>query len=330
MACYSGPKYLIYGTGALGSVFGGLMHIQGADVTFIGRGRYFEGIQKNGLTITGIWGDHFVPPGEIKSFTDQSNINEKFQVILLCVKSIDTDSAAARAAPFLDDNGIMVSMQNGLGNWEKISAQVGDARTVGGRVIFGAETLEPGKVKISAYADKVLIGEVFAPVNKSLLKALDEDLNAADIPTSLASKDEIHSATWDKVITNSALNPLGAILEVTYGKLRDDPETMDIMRHVIIEAFAVMKAMGVRPPFETVDDFYKPFMERLMHGTDHHPSMLQDIMKGRITEIDTLNGAISRYGKEVGVPTPYNDLITALVKFKEKPRNRLQEKTFVK
>lgn len=134
---------------------------------------------------------------------------------------------------------------------------MGDGRTVGGRVIFGAETLEPGKVKVSVYADKVLIGEVFAPVNNSLLKALEEDLNASGIPTSVVPRDEIHSATWDKVITNSALNPLGAILEVTYGKLRDDPETRDVMGQVIVEAFAVMEAKGVRLPFRTTDDCYK-------------------------------------------------------------------------
>jgi 2-dehydropantoate 2-reductase len=322
MAGYSRPRYLIFGTGALGSVFGGLMHLREADVTFIGRGRHFDETLKNGLRITGIWGDHFIPPEEIKGFTDQSDIDEKFNVILLCVKSTDTSSAAAKAAPLLDDNGIMVSMQNGLGNWDKISAHVGDRRTVGGRVIFGAEIPESGTVKVTVCADKVLIGEVFVLTNNPLLKDLEKDLNAACIPTSLVSRDEIHSATWEKVIINSALNSIGAILEVTYGKLRDNPETREAIRHVIIEAFAVMEAIAVKPPLRTTDDFYDLLMKRLISATDHHPSMLQDIMKGRVTEIDTLNGAISKYGKEAGVPTPYNDLLTALVKFKEKPENR--------
>jgi 2-dehydropantoate 2-reductase len=214
-------------------------------------------------------------------------------------------------------------VQNGLGNWEKIAAQVGDGRTVGGRVIFGAETLEPGTVKVSACADKVLLGEVFDPVNDSLLKELEEDLNASGIPTSVVSRDEMHSAIWDKVITNSALNPLGAILEVTYGRLRDDPEARAVMRQVIAEAFAVMEAKGVRLPFKTTDDCYQVLMKRLLPATDHRSSMLQDIAMGRKTEIDTLSGAISRYGKEVGVPTPYNDLLTSLIKVKEAPGNRL-------
>jgi len=323
MADHSKPRYLIFGTGSLGSVIGGLMHLQGADVTFVGRGRYFDGVLEKGLRITGIWGDHFIPPGEIKGLTGQPDINDKFHVILLCVKATDTGSASAIAAPLLDDEGIMVSVQNGLGNWETIAAQVGDGRTVGGRVIFGAETLEPGTVKVSACADKVLLGEVFAPVNDSLLKALEEDLNASGIPTLVVSRDEMHSAIWDKVITNSALNPLGAILEVTYGRLRDDPEARAVMRQVIAEAFAVMEAKGVRLPFKTTDDCYQVLMKRLLPATDHRSSMLQDIAMGRKTEIDTLSGAISRYGKEVGVPTPYNDLLTALIKFKEAPGNRL-------
>jgi 2-dehydropantoate 2-reductase len=84
-----------------------------------------------------------------------------------------------------------------------------------------------------------------------------------------------------------------------------------------------MEAKGVRLPFRTTDDCYRLLMKRLLPATDHRSSMLQDIVVGRKTEIDTLSGAISRYGKEVGVPTPYNDLLTALIKFKETPGNRL-------
>ncbi len=318
MIDFAKPKYLVFGTGALGSVFGGLLQENGCDVTYVGRGEHFKVVSEKGLKIIGIWGEHYISASQVKGLSDSTNISGKFSVILLCVKSMHTDTAASQAAQLLEENGIMVSIQNGLDNWETIANHVGENRTVGARVIFGAEITEPGVAKVTVIADKVLLGEPFVPVNRSLLEAVNEDLNRAGIPTGLVSSEDIRSALWVKVLYNSALNPLSAILEVTYGELGQRQETREIMRKVIKEIFQVMVKKEVRVPFKDSDDYYNFFMEKQLPPTvNHHSSMLQDINRGRQTEIDALNGAISQYAIELGTETPYNDFLTALIRFKQ-------------
>lgn len=149
--------------------------------------------------------------------------------------------------------------------------------------------------------------------------AVEADLNSSCIPTRIVKSEEIWAALWAKVLYNCALNPLSAILEVPYGALGQQAETRQIMNRVVSEIFDVMKAKGVIVPFCDADDYFRFFMERLLPATvDHRSSMLQDMMMGRQTEIDALNGAISQYGRKLGLPTPYNDLICALIKFKER------------
>lgn len=318
MTQQSRPKYLIFGTGALGSVFGGFLQESGCDVTYVGRGEHFRAIRENGLKITGIWGEHSIPASRIKGFSDSSMIREKFSAILLCVKSMHTDEAAVQAEPLLEDDGIMVSIQNGLNNWETVANHVSEKRTVGSRVIFGAEIPEPGVAKVTVIADEVLLGEPFGPVNRSLLEAVKRDLNKAGIPTGVVSADDIRSALWVKVLYNSALNPLSAILEVPYGKLGKNQETREIMRKVLEEIFQVMEKKGIKVPFNNSAEYYRFFIEKQLPPTaDHHSSMLQDISGGRLTEIDALNGAISQYAKELGIETPYNDFLTSLIRFKQ-------------
>jgi 2-dehydropantoate 2-reductase len=113
------------------------------------------------------------------------------------------------------------------------------------------------------------------------------------------------------------------MLEVPYGKLGENEEARDIIRVIIKEIFLVCQALGVTLPYKGADDYYLYLLETLLPPTaSHHASMLQDIQAGRRTEIDALNGAISRYAGELGISTPYNDLMTDLIKFKEKPQNQ--------
>jgi len=313
----SSPGYLIYGAGAIGSVLGGFLQEAGAAVTFHGRGGHFRAMQESGLHITGIWGEHHIPAGEI-SVLDPSAAGA-FSMILLCVKARDTLEAAAQAAPLLTDDGIMLSMQNGLNNWESIAGQVGQHRTAGSRVIFGSEIVEPGHVRVTVNADDVLLGEPFSPANRPLLKRLEADLLKSGIPARVVGRDEIWAAIWGKVLYNCSLNPLGALLGVPYGRLGESEHTRGIIRHVIEEIFLVMQARDVCVPYRDADDYYHFLLDRQLPPTaEHRASMLQNITAGRMTEIDALNGAISRYGRELSISTPYNDLLTALIKFKER------------
>ena len=317
------PSYLIYGAGALGSVLGGFLQKTGRSVTYAGRGAHFQALQEYGLKITGIWGDHFIPPEKIDVLTSPAAPEKRYSTILLCVKSKDTEAASLEAAPLLQEDGIMVSIQNGLNNWETIARHVGERRTVGARVIFGAEIPVPGQAKVTVNADDVLLGEPFSPANRLLLQTLQEDLSLSGVPTRIVGKDGIRAALWGKVLYNCSLNPLGAILEVPYGRLGENEETRNIIRIVIKEIFLVCEALAVALPYRGADDYYHYLMETQLPPTvDHRASMLQDILAGRKTEIEALNGAISRYARDLGISTPYNDLLTLLIKFKEKPQNR--------
>jgi 2-dehydropantoate 2-reductase len=304
-------KYLVMGAGALGSVFGGLLAEKGRDVTFVGLDAHVTTMAETGLKITGIWGDHFIE--DVRAYYGTDNLEGTFDVVLLSVKSYFTADVIRQTLPFIHADTLVFSIQNGLGNWESIAQTMGWNRTVGARVIFGAAIDCPGTARVTVYADKVLLGSPTGDVPVEKIQAVCDDLNDAGIPTALS--DEIASSLWGKVLYNCSLNPLGAILNVPYGRLSDTPEVLDVMHRIIEEIFAVAQAKGIRMEYADPDEYYRFLIEKQLPPTaTHRSSMLQDMELGRRTEIDALNGAISRYGKELGIPTPVNDVITAVIK----------------
>jgi 2-dehydropantoate 2-reductase len=312
-------KYLIYGAGALGSIFGGLLQLSGQDVTYLGLGPHYEKILAHGIRITGIWGEFHVP--KIRGFhTPEELQNEQFDAVLVCVKSTDTHLVASSAAKLAKSDGLVLSIQNGLNNVETLAKAAGNHRTIGGRIIFGADIPELGTAKVTVYADKVLLGCPFGKTNSALLEQITMDLNHAKIPTAI--EPNIMAFIWGKVLYNGALNPLGAILEVPYGKLGEHPATKDLMHGILTEIFQVMAAKNIQVPYASADVYFTYLMEKQLPPTaEHRSSMLQDIKAGRKTEIMALNGAICGYGKELGIPTPLNEMITKLIQFKENLQN---------
>jgi 2-dehydropantoate 2-reductase len=312
-------RYLVAGTGALGSVFGGLLEHSGRPVTFLGRGRHFERARDQGLEIDGIWGDFHVGP--ITAASLQSPPGEPYDVILLCVKSFATQEACRQLRSWLASCGLIVSVQNGLGNLEIIAQEFGKSRTIGARVIFGAQVARPGLVTVTVYAAPVLLGALDPELPGEKLARVAADLNRAGIPTEVVA--DIVPPLWDKVLYNCALNPLGAILGAPYGALGDDPQTCELMRLIIEEIYRVARAKGVKLHRPEAADYFRHFLENLVPPTAAHwPSMWQDLQAGRRTEIEALNGAICRYGREMGVPTPYNETVSRLIRFIE---NRLTD-----
>ena len=304
-------RYLVMGAGALGSVFGGLLAEKGRQVTFVGLDDHLKAMQDRGLTIRGIWGDHVIP--EVRAFYGVQGLQGAFDIVLLSVKSYNTSRVIQQALPFMHDRTLVFSIQNGLGNWEAIARVVGWNRTVGARVIFGAEIEEPGVARVTVYADKVLLGSPSGDVPEERILRVADDFNQAGIPTALS--DHIESSLWGKVLYNCSLNALGAILNVPYGHLETVPELRETLRRIISEIFAVAKAKGVALPYAGPEEYYRFLMqEQLPPTAAHRSSMLQDLDRGNLTEIDALNGAIVRYGKDLSVPTPVNEVVTAIIK----------------
>lgn len=305
------------GTGALGTVFGGLLIRAGQTVDFIGRGEHFEVLRQRGLAIDGIWGEVQVGPIRVAP----ANPAAGYDVILLCVKSFDTAAACRQLKSWLAPQGLVISIQNGLGNLEIISRECGPAAAVGGRVIFGAKISRPGLATVTVYADKVLLGALSGNNQPPHLHQVATHLNEAGIPTALV--DTIITHIWEKALYNCALNPLGAILGVTYGELAANSQTRELMSAIINEIYLVARAKGIPLQHPTAPVYFKHFLERLVPPTAaHHPSMWQDLQQGRQTEIEALNGAICRYATQFGLATPYNETICALIRFLQAARGK--------
>jgi 2-dehydropantoate 2-reductase len=311
---------LVMGAGAVGSAVGGFLAQAGHRVFLVGRSPHMAAIREQGLRIEGIWGEHLIRG--LRTFTSVQEVpREYFDLVLVTTKSYDTREAAEQVLPLLSEDSLVISLQNGLGNVETISEIVGDHRAVGGRLIFGIRIPEAGRAEITVYADKVMLGSPSHKVDFARLEAIAAAFTEAGIPTEATL--EIGQFIWGKVFYNCCLNPLSALLEVTYGELIEHFETRQIMTSVIEEIFAVAAAKGMGLAWRSPLEYQQILFGRLIPDTyAHHASMLQDVMRGNRTEIDALNGAIARLGEETGVPTPVNSMLTQLIKVKERVGKR--------
>jgi 2-dehydropantoate 2-reductase len=313
-------RILVAGAGALGSVFGGFLKLAGHDVTLLGRSWHLDAIGARGLQIDGLWGEH-VARGFARA-ADPAAVDGVFEAILVTVKSFDTGAMAGAVAAHVADDGVMISLQNGLGNVEAVVERVGADRTIGGRVIFGSEIVEPGHVRITVFAEPVLLGAwpqdamgegtTYSPSAQERARVWAERFRRAGVPTQYS--DDVHAALWGKVLYNAALNPLGALLGVHYGALMENPDTRAVMDRVIDEAYAVACAEGVLLPWSSAAQYREVFYGRLVPATYHHrSSMLQDLERGRPTEIDAINGAVWKRAETHGMVAAANELLTRLV-----------------
>lgn len=309
-------RILVFGAGAIGSVLGGFLAKAGHDVTLLGRAWHLDAVRQHGLQIDGLWGAHRIEALTTATRLEDVKRQPEFDWIFVCVKAHQTREVAQQLTPLLGPQTLVCAFQNGLNNYEALTACVDPSRVALGRIIFGVE-LEPGHVRVTVCADDVVIGAPDSRVPRARLDALVAALKASGIPTRLSAN--ILIDLWGKVFYNCALNGLATLLEVPYGKLLDHPQARDMMRRIIEEAYAVAAAsqVSLNPP--TAKAYQELLFTRLIPATAaHHPSMLQDVQRGRLTEIDAMNGAIARLAQAKHVAAPTNTLITRLVHEKER------------
>ena len=306
-------KVLVMGAGALGSAFGGMLADAGYDVTLIGREKHMKPIREHGLRITGIWGSH-----AIKNIIATSELNANCEpdadVVLLTTKSFDTENAMQELQPLIADDSVVISLQNGIGNEEIIARYVGKERTMGGTVITGFEMPKPGEVEVTVSADTTKIGELnnkITPRSRKIVAIFNE----AGIPSDAV--DNIRMHIWAKALYSAALNPLSAIFKVEYGKL-SNPHSFAIIEDLIREAFKVAEAEKIKLFWNSAEEYLEYLRREQIPLTEkHRSSMLNDIERGKKTEIDFLNGVFVALSKKHNIPTPVNETIVRVIKFLE-------------
>jgi 2-dehydropantoate 2-reductase len=309
-------KILVAGAGAIGSVLGGMLHTGGHRVTLLGRRRHMEAIACDGLRITGLLGTHTIRGLNLADRPSQ--LEGRFDLILCTVKPYDTAAISEDIAERLLERGVIVSLQNGLGNIEALAGRFGLGRVLGGRVIFGSELQRPGAVRVTVFADPVAIGPAPA-LHGALSGALAQ--RAAEVArlidcagVAAVGCADILPLIWSKLLYNVALNALGALYELSYGELARDPDLRAIMDEAIGEAFAVARKLEVALPFATKSEYLDTFYGRLIPATEsHHPTMLYDLKNRGRTDIDWLNGKIVELAEQTGLRAPVNQMLVRRV-----------------
>jgi 2-dehydropantoate 2-reductase len=308
------PRFAVMGAGAVGCYFGGMLARAGASVTLIGRAQHVEAIKQNGLFFDSINFQQRIP---IAASTDVATIKEA-EIILFCVKTLDTEGAARALAPHLANHAVVMSFQNGVDNVARIrAASAIDA--VPAVVYVAAEMAGPGHVKHTGRGD-LIIGEFSqrersnAPVGRNL-KKLAALFARAGVPCLVS--ENIEADLWTKLIINCAYNAISALGRAQYGRIVRLSWTREIMKQAIAEAAAVARAEGVRFPNDDLIETGLKLAEKMENTTS---STAQDLGRGKRTEIDALNGYVARRGAALGVATPVNQTLHALVKLlEEKP-----------
>lgn len=306
---------LITGLGALGTVHGCLLKKAGHRVHGLVKERHLAGLQDRKLQVSGIWGRHEAVLDSIHGSIDGLR-SMPLDLIILTVKSFDTSDAVRQVAPLVGKDTLVLAAQNGYGNYETVSAAIGREHTLLARVIFGVKLHSPGHAEVTVIADAVRIGQPDHAVPMERVQAVAAALDAAGIPA--AAAEDITAILWDKILYNSALNPLGAILECTYGRLAENPESRRLMNAIIDEIFQVARAQGVPLRWSSATEYQRHFYEKLVPPTaKHYPSMYHDVQAGKRVEIDALNGAVVRLAREKGIEAPVNETVTRLMLAKE-------------
>jgi len=298
------PRIAVVGAGAVGGYFGGMLANAGAHVTMIGRQHFVDSVRQNGLFHDTL---HFRKHISVHASTELSAV-EGSQLILFCVKTVDTVSTAKGLAPFLAPDANFLCLQNGVENAQQIR-EATEINALPAVVYVAASVPKPGHIKHVARGDLVLPE---SPATQALAKIFER----ASIPCRLT--DNIEGELWAKLLWNCALNAISALGQARYGEIAASADARRVMQAVVDEFWDVAHAAGVRLP--NLPDQAAGMAGVLKIATQMSEAMsstAQDIQRGRRTEIDALNGYIARRATQLGVDAPVNHALFTLVKLLE-------------
>lgn len=292
-------KIAVVGAGAVGCYYGGMLARAGNSVALVARPQHVEAIQGNGLLLDTL---NFKQHISLEA-SSSAQIIKGAKLVLCCVKSTDTEQAAADIAPFLEPDATLLSLQNGVNNAERLQKIL--ARPVAPAVVYVAtEMAGPGHVKHHGRGE-LLVGR------QAMTEAQVKMFVDAGVPIQIS--ENVVGTQWAKLIINCAYNALSAITQVPYGRLLEGPGISEVMDDVVQECLAVAQREGVNVPDTIAENIRN--IARTMPG--QFSSTAQDLARHKVSEIDYLNGYVVARGLALGVPTPVNRTLHALVKVLE-------------
>jgi 2-dehydropantoate 2-reductase len=302
--------YMI-GAGAMGGVYGGLLARAGFDVTLIDpREDHIGKIRNEGMAIEGVRGAHVV---RLKAQCDHTGLPPADLAVIFTDANATRDAAKA-ARQLLKPNGFALTLQNGIGNVEALVEELGKERVMAGVSMNSAANPAAG---LSAYTNVGMtsIGELDGR-DTARVQQVAEMLNKAEIPTEIIP--DPMNWIWGKFVLNCGINALTAITGLRSGEIYRTPEVSALQDRLIDEIMAVVERKNLKLPEQDPRRKIKEHC-RIRYNK---PSMMQHIEQGRRTEIDALNGALVREARALGIATPYNEAVVAIVKGLEKSRRQ--------
>ena len=293
----------------MGGYFGGMLARAGAHVTLIGRPGHVDVWKRDGLVIDSI---HFQERIALEASADIAAARDA-ELVLFSVKSPDTEATALQLAQHVRSDALMVSLQNGVDNVERIRA-VAALDPIAAVVYVASSMPAPGRVEHAGRGDLV-VGDFpgrSGPPRDATIARLSNWFETAGVPCRVSP--HIDADLWTKLIVNAALNAISALVQVPYGEIVTAPESRETVRRLVNECVAVAFADGVSMPKLDFVEMVLRFAEDNGHV---YSSTARDLARGTRTEIDALNGFVVRRGASRGVPAPVNQSLVALVKLRE-------------
>jgi 2-dehydropantoate 2-reductase len=293
---------VIVGAGAIGSLFGALL-AKNNTVVLVGRAPHITAIQHNGLNINGKTHLH-VKLSAVESVKD---VPISPNLILLTVKSYDTEIAIKHTVPLIHDETVVVPLQNGLDNIEKIEHIVDKDRIVAGVTTHGAIFSNPGVIRHTGKG-KTFLGELDGTLSKRL-ENIVRIFNEAGIETQVS--DDVVKEIWAKAIINSSINPLTAFFNCKNGYLLENPLLQKIVEAIGEESTHIAQAEGIKL---TSPDMIQRTKEVIRDTANNYSSMLQSVQQRKKTEIDSINGKLITIGRQHRIDTTLNKILVELIK----------------
>jgi 2-dehydropantoate 2-reductase len=309
MASVSWPRVAVVGAGAVGGYFGGMLARAGAPVTLIGRPVHVDVWTREGLLLDSINFQARIPVAASTEIAASRDAD----LVLFSVKSPDTEETARQLARHVRRDALVVSLQNGVDNVQRMRAAA-RLDPIAAVVYVASSMPAPGRVKHGGRGD-LLVGDLpgrSGAIRDDAIGRVSAWFEAAGVRCVVSP--DIEADLWVKLITNIALNAISAVVHATYGDIVAIPESRETIRQLVNECVAVARAGGVALPD---DDFVQMVWRFAEKVGQIYSSTAQDLERGKQTEIDALNGFVVRRGAELGVPTPVNQSLLALVKLRE-------------